>query len=206
MALDLFLKPYKPRSRSKTALLGARQALFDALQAEYPGARLVGDARQGCIEGFPIGELHIRPDELHWAMHGVGDDAPAHALADWFFAQGFACEDPQDAGFDRPRIKPPAIRADLDDLVGGQWLGMRFDRNYATALDLDFTLADGRHALLRMLHLGRCQVPELSPLVKAVVTGSVYEPGDYDSLSVQFEGGHALVFTDAVFGGVHITA
>ena len=24
--------------------------------------------------------------------------------------------------------------------------------------------------------------------------------------SVQFEGGHALVFTDAVFGGVHITA
>ena len=143
---------------------------------------------------------------MHSATTAHVDDAPVHALADWFFAQGFACEDPQDAGFDRPRIKPPAIRADLDDLIGGQWLGMRFDRNYATALDLDFTLADGRHALLRMLHLGRCQVPELSPLVKSVVTGSVYEPGDYDSLSVQFEGGHALVFTDAVFGGVHITA
>lgn len=206
MALDLFLKPYKPKSRSKAALAKARESLFEALQAEYPGTCLVGDAMRGYIDGFPKGELHIAPDELHWAMHGVDDAEPVHALADWFFAHGFACEDPQGVGFDRPRIKPPAIRGSLDDLIGGQWLGLRFDRNYATALNLDFTLADGRHAELRMWHLGRCQVPELSPLVKAVVTGSVYERGDYDSLSVQFEGGHALVFTDAVFGGVHITA
>lgn len=205
MALDLFLKPYKPKSRSKAALLKARQDLFEALRTAYPETTLVGDASKGYIENFPLGELHIAPDEMHWAMHGVEDADPVHALADWFFAHGFACHDPQDAGFDRPRIKPPAIRASLDDLVGGQWLGFRFDRNYATALDVDFTLADGRHAQLRMWHLGRCQVPELSPLVKALITGTTFERGDYDSLSVQFEGGSELAFTDAVFGGVYIS-
>ena len=217
MALDLFLKPYKPKSRSKAALIKARESLFEALKADYPGTSLVGDAMRGYIDAFPKGELHIAPDELHWAMHGVDDAEPVHALADWFFEHGFACMDPQGVGFDRPRIKPPAIRGSLEDLVGGQWLGMRFDRNYATALNLDFILADGRHAELHMWHLGRCHVPELSPLVKAVIVGSVHEPGDYnrlathpkdayDRLTVQFEGGHDLVFTDAVFGGVHITA
>ena len=206
MALDLFLKPYKPKSRSKAASLKAREALFDALRAAYPQTALIGDARQGRIERFPLGELHIAPDELHWTMHGVDDAEPVHALADWFFAHGFACVDPQDAGFDRPRIEPPAIGGSLDDLVGARWLGLRFDRNYATALNLDFALADGCRAELRMWHLGRCQVPELSPLVKAVVAGSVFEPGDYDSLRVRFEGDHELVFTDAVFGGVHIAA
>jgi hypothetical protein len=206
MALDLFLKPYKPKSRSKAALLKARQSLFEALRSAYPDTTLVGDAGNGYIENFPLGELHIAPDEMHWAMHGVDDAEPVHALADWFFAHGFACHDPQGAGFDRPRIKPPAIRASLDDLVGGQWLGFRFDRNHATALDADFTLADGRHAVLRMWHLGRCQVPELSPLVKALVIGTSLERGNYDTLSVQFEGGHALLFTDAVFGVVEIAA
>lgn len=204
MALDLYLKPYKPTSRSKSALHAARQALFDALKEEYPDTILVGDAKQGYIENFPMGELHIAPDELHWAMHGVADADPAHALADWFFAHGFACHDPQDAGFDRPRIKPPAVRVGLEELVGGQWLGFRFDRNHATALELDFTLADGRGAQLCMWHLGRCNVPELSPLVNAVITGTAFERGDYDSLSVHFEGGSELAFSDAVFGGLYL--
>ena len=47
MALDLFLKPYKPKSRSKTALLNARQALFEALRTAYPETTLVGDASRG---------------------------------------------------------------------------------------------------------------------------------------------------------------
>ena len=209
MALDLFLVPHQPKSRSRSALLQARQALLDALQAAHPQATLVGDASQGHVANFPLGELHISPGELHWALHGVDDAAPVDALADWFFAHGFEVKDPQDAGFARPRPKPASLRGSLDDLVGGQWLGLRFDRDYATALDLEFALADGRRALLRMLHLGRCQIPELSPLVNAVVTAATLGPRDiaqYESLVLQFDGAHALVFTDAVFGGVSITA
>ena len=78
-----------------------------------------------------------------------------HALADWFFAHGFACVDPQDAGFDRPRIRTARDRAaSLDDLVEARdGSATRFDRNYATALNLDFALADGRRRLgTRMWH------------------------------------------------------
>lgn len=205
MALDLFLKPYKPKSRSRSAALAARQALVDALRAAHPQTQLVGDVTRGHVEGFPMGELHFSPTELHWAMHGVDDPEPVHALADWFFDHGFACDDPQGAGFDRPRPKPVAVRGTFEDLVGAEWLGFRFDRNYATALDADFTLPDGRNARLRMLHLGRCTVPELSPLVKARVTGCRFVRGNYDTLAVVFEGGHELAFADAVFGAVRIT-
>lgn len=110
MALDLFLKPYKPKSRSRSAALAARQALVDALRAAHPQTQLVGDVTRGHVEGFPMGELHFSPTELHWAMHGVDDPEPVHALADWFFDHGFACDDPQGAGFDRPRPKPVAVR------------------------------------------------------------------------------------------------
>lgn len=56
-----------------------------------------------------------------------------------------------------------------------------------------------------MLHLGRCTVPELSPLVKARVTGCRFVRGNYDTLAVVFEGGHELAFADAVFDAVRIT-
>lgn len=205
MALDLFLVPCKPRPRSKSSMLKARQALFDALHTAYPDTTLVGDASQGHIANVPVGELHIRPDELHWALHGMEDAAPIHALADWFLEQGFGCEDPQDAGFARPRPKPVATMCSLEDLVGGQWLGFRFNRNYVTALDIDFRLTDGRNALLRLWHFGGSRIPDLLPLVKAVVTDAALQStGDFETITVRFEGGHELVFFGAVFGGVLI--
>ena len=205
MALDLFLVPSKPKPRSKSALLKARQALFESLHAKYPDTSLIGNATQGHIANFPLGELHIRPDELHWALHGVDEAAPVHALVDWFVEQGFDCEDPQGAGFARPRLKPVAVRGSLEDLVGGKWLGFRFDRNYATALDFDFTLVDGRNAVMRFLHFGSCHIPDLSPLVKAVVTEATLRSTSHDeTITVRFEGGHDLLIADAVFDGVRI--
>jgi hypothetical protein len=206
MALDLFLVPSKPKPRSKSALLKARQALFESLHATYPDTSLVGNATQGHIANFPLGALHIRPDELHWALHGVVDADPVHALADWFVEHGFDCEDPQGAGFARPRPKPLAAKGSLDDLAGGTWLGFRFDRNYATALDFDFTLVDGRNAVMRFLHFGSCHIPDLSPLVTAIVTEATLRSTSHDeTIRVLFEGGHELLIADAVFDGVRIT-
>jgi len=205
MALDLFLVPSKPKPRSKSALLKVRQALFEALQATYPDTSLVGNATQGHIANFPLGALHIRPDELHWALHGVVEAAPVHALADWFADHGFDCEDPQGAGFARPLPKKRAEKGSMEDLAGGQWVALRFDRNYATALDFDFTLADGRNAVMRFLHFGSCRIPDLSPLVKAVVTEATLRSTRHDeTVSVKFEGGHELLIADAVFDGVRI--
>lgn len=206
MALDLFLVPSKPKPRSQSALLKARQALFESLRATYPDTSLIGNTTQGHIANFPSGELHIRPDELHWALHGVVETAPVHALVDWFAEHGFDCEDPQGASFARPRPKALAAKGSLEDLVGGKWLGFRFDRNYATALDFDFTLVDGRNAVMRFLHFGSCRIPDLSPLVKAIVTGATLRATSQDeTIRVQFEGGRELLIADAVFDGVRIT-
>lgn len=205
MALDLFLVPYKPKSRAKGALRKSRETLLEALQKAYSGTVLVGDAMAGYVADFPLGELHIRPDELHWTLHGVDDPAPVHALADWFFTQGFACRDPQGAGFDRPLKAAPAVRGQLEDLIGGQWLGFRFDRNYATALDFDFLLADDRVAVLRLLYFASGRVPDLQPLIEATVIGVAFKPdGAYKTLTVRFDSGHDLVFVDAVFDSVRI--
>lgn len=150
--------------------------------------------------------MHIRPDELHWALHDVVETAPVHALVDWFAEHGFDCEDPQSASFARPRPKALAAKGSLEDLVGGKWLGFRFDRNYATALDFDFTLVDGRNAVMRFLHFGSCRIPDLSPLVKAIVTGATLRATSQDeTIRVQFEGGRELLIADAVFDGVRIT-
>ena len=206
MALDLFLVPCKPKPRSKAAVLKARQALFDAVRAAYPDTSLVGDATQGHIENFPLGELHIHSDRLHWAMHNVEDTEPVHALADWMLEHGFGCEDPQDAGFARPRPKPTSVKGTLEDLVGGKWFGIRFDSSYSSALDIDFKLVDGRNAHMRLWHFGSARIPDLAPLVKAVVIDATLQPtDDFETITVRFEGGHELVLVDAVFDGVNIS-
>lgn len=211
MALDLFLAPYKPKSRSKSAVAKARQALVDALSQAHPDTALHGDVSTGHIENFPLGELQFSPGDIHWAMHGVDDEAPVHAMADWFFDQGFRVKDPQGAGFGRPREAMPQDREELEALIGGAWLGLRFDRTWGHALEFEFALADGRLATMRFLHFTACAIPDLEPLVNARIEGIGYEPagtppGSFETVTVRFEGGHALVVTESVLdlGGVRV--
>lgn len=211
MALDLFFVTRKPgfsELRSPDfvptpTMAKARNKLVAALLNTHPGTSLQGDSQNGYISAFPRGELSLLRGCIHWSLHHVEDPTPIHQVVDWFLAHGLVCEDPQDAGFgnrDPTPVSDVVPMHSFDALVGAGLLGFRFDRNWGTAVCFDWTLSDGRQALMRFHHLGNCRLPELTPLVDAKVVEAVLATaGMKETLTVRFSSGHELIIADAVY-------
>lgn len=69
---------------------------------------------------------------------------------------GLVCEDVQDSGFGNRHAGQVEVLDSIDALIGSHLQAVRFDRDAATALILDWTLPDGRTAQ-RLAHMGRVE-------------------------------------------------
>lgn len=211
MALDLFFVPRKPGFselgsadfKPTPSMLKARKKVVSALLEAFPGTQLQGEAVEGYIDGFPLGELTLQRGRIHWSLHHVDDVAPIQEVVDWFLAHGLVCEDMQDAGFgnrESRTVEDDELLESFDVLVGAQLLGFRFDRNWSTAIMFEWILADGRLVRMRFHHLGTCRLPDLSPLVEATVVEVHVESSRLnDNVAVRFSDGGELTMVDAVF-------
>lgn len=210
MALDLSFVPRKLTLADATspdlvvtpAMRRARRKLVDDLLAAHPGTRLEGDPTQGHLADFPRGELSFRPGYVDWALHGVEDAAPIHAIVNWFHERGLVCEDPQDAGFANRDLKRGEQRSTLtsfEDLVGAEFIGVRLLREWVSGIATEWTLADGSHALVQFVRFESCRLPDLGPLLTKKVIGVHFESGPFDTLRVFFESDLEFGLEGAVF-------
>jgi len=204
MSLDLFFVPRTPAFDTlndpdfapSKAQQKARHKLVSELLADFSGTELSGEVIAGSIEGMP-GSMELRPGSIFWSLHGVDSDADiemVHGVVDWFKAHGLICEDMQDAGFGNRRPQLEQALDSLDALMGAQLQSLQFDRNWATALILEWNLADGRIATQRLAHMGRCQLPELATLVEARVSALDHSRASevFDNLRIRFDSGEVI--------------
>lgn len=214
MSLDLFFVPRKPTFEERRAtdfkpnpgMTRVRKTLVADLVADYPPTRLEGDETVGYLADFPLGDLRLTAGYVSWTLHGVTDEAPVHAVVDWFFRHGHVCEDPQDAGFANRYLKPGSERVTLDsyeDLVGGKFVGLRLQREWGYGLGLDWLLADGSTCSIDFVTFRACRLPDVGPLVEQTVVGIDLQRGDasqgvYDTLRVFFPDDRELVVENAV--------
>lgn len=211
MSLDLFFVAKKPDFATlraadfapTPALLRARRKLIDAICAHWPGTTLVGDPSRGHLAGFPVGELTLAPGYLSWSLHGVEDEAPIHAIVNWFLAQQMVCEDPQDAGFGNRDLKRGQQRDTLesfDELVGAQFVGVRLLRDWVSGLATEWILADGSVASVQFAHFRASTLPDLGLLIGSRVVAVDYQTtGQVYRLIVRFSGDLEWVIDDAIF-------
>ena len=210
MALDLYFVSRKltldearsPDLVPTPAMLRARRKLIADLIEAHPGSRIDGDAVQGHVADFPLGEMTLAPGHVSWSLHGVKDESPVREIVDWFHARGMVCEDPQDAGFGNRDLKRGTTRTGLDsfeDLVGGRFCGIRLLREWVSGILTEWTLADGRHAQIQFVHFKNGSVPDLGKLIDAKVIGVHFESQEFDTLYVYFEQDLTLTLDGAVF-------
>ena len=210
MALDLFFLPRKlsldeARSQDFTptpAMLRARRKLIAKLLEDYPGSSIEGDPMQAHVANFPRGEMTLTPGYIAWTLHGASDESPIHEIVAWFHDQDMVCEDPQDAGFGNRDLKRGASRRQLnsfEDLVGGQFSGIRLLREWVAGLLTEWNLADGSYALIQFVHFRNFRLPDIGALVAAKVIGVHFESREFDTLKVYFENDLELVLEGAVF-------
>lgn len=201
MSLDLFFVPRKPDFATlrdpghepTRAQTNARARLVKALLAAFPGTELNGNANSGFIAGFPRGELSLLPGYISWTMHGVGDVEPIHEIVNWFHAENWVCEDPQDAGFanrDVPRGGKRTTLRDWNELEGARFVGLRLKREWVAGLAMEWLLADGGTADIHFVGFNGLHMPDLHVLLETrvlsvVATEETKVTGD--SLRIYFE-------------------
>lgn len=204
MSLDLFFVPRTPAFDTlrepdfapTTAQRKLRQKVVTELLADFAGAELRGEPLDGWIDGLP-GILQLQPGYLFWSLKGVSSEADikmVQGVVDWFAERSLVCEDPQDAGFGNRRPRQGEKLDSYEALVGAQLQSLQFDRNWSTALVVEWILGDERSARLRLAHFTRCEVPQLSPLVQARVITVKHERSTerYDDLVFRFDSGDSL--------------
>lgn len=157
----------------------AQARVVQQLVEAFPPAQIPGSSHVGSILGFPLGAMQLQPGHIHWSLHGITDEARIRALVDWFRRRGWFCVDPQDAGFGNcasDDLALPDSLQDYDELEGAQFLSLRLERDYGSGLSLEWLMADGRVALLRLATFVSCRVPDLGDLLDRSVAAVVVEP------------------------------
>ncbi len=215
MSLDLFFVPRKPTFEERRCAAFAptpattrfRRKVLTEFPAAYPGASLEGDINNGRIANFS-GDMDLHPGYIFWSQHGVTDVEPVHAVVKWFHAHGFVCEDPQDAGFGNRDLKSGEERVTLhhwEELIGSAFIGIRLLPEWSAGIAMEWTLADGSHAVVQFVRFELCQLPDLGLLLTRKVISTSFQTCDpvtllgFDTLRVLFEGDLELLLEGGVF-------
>ena len=214
MSFDLFFLPkganiakvrvegFKPTPTQRKAFA----ALRTAMATRDPGIVWVdtGDGVRGRFDKFPFGQLEGHPGCLHWSLSGnLPAESDIREFVDWFLAQGYRCEDPQDAGYGnggRPAKTPSGEGIDdWDQLVRARFRAFAMDVEEGQALTLEFRMPDDRVGIARFVGAIEFLVPgDQRKLHDGAITAvTVDRTGPFDRYTFVIDNGLSISFLAA---------
>jgi hypothetical protein len=207
MAFDLFFLPKKmafAETQSADFFLDARERRAQArilrlIEKQFLDCKFVGQIPQsGYMQSFPMGQLDVHRGYLFWSLHASYDLDKIKSIVDWFFAQGWACIDPQGGGFSNQNVKMRMTPFQGPALFKGATI-LRAEFEYQT-LVLHGTTEDGR--VIEFTCMGVCQEPSPDALtaiykLKIVDSARVPDPEIFEKYVLFFEDASRFEFLAA---------
>lgn len=216
MSFDLFFMPkganfakvraegFKPTPAQRKAFAG----LQTALAQRYADCRFVTNPAGvgGSFDNFPRGHLEGTAGCLQWSLNGeLPEKSELQEIVDWFLAQGYDCDDPQDSGFGNRQTaaKARAARAvelgDWNELLQGRIVSFTMAVRDGQALGVVFGMTAGKSCQCEFIGVLDLVVPrDQAKLISGRIAATSIEAAQiFDRYTFTLDNGLEFSFTAA---------